>query len=416
MDFEQLRFKGRIDINNGIKTNLITIDEEETIGARNKFWFNNYEYLFKEIYIGSFEDYAELIADELASFLNISCASYDLAIYNGKKGVITKNFVNEDDGYELISGTEIINEVYQKYICPLKAICEKYYEITSSKQNYKNILKKLMNLYKDSLIHSNILDQVNINEIDNFDDRLVKYYLNEFKIIMDDLNEMYDDDFTGFFNGIIKANNLFDLWAVIDIYCKLNNYQHENSNLIIKKLVNLFLYDIITSQGDRHSDNWGLIVNEKSKFISLSPIYDNSNICNLNRSKAFNTIVSYIERLKASNVHIKKKQNIEKLLKATINHEKSSLKVEPEDISLKNNNIVMINEFVKESSREINEELLKMINNLTVENINKIFSNVENKIKVAIPNEVKLVVSETIKINIEEIKKAIKNKEKGYGK
>ena len=416
MDFEQLRFNGRIDINNGIKTNLIVVDEEETIGARNKFWFNNYEYLFKEIYINSFEDYAELIASELANFLNISCASYDLAIYNGKKGVITKNFVNEDSGYELISGTEIINEVYQKYICPLKTICQKYYEITSSKQNHKKILKKLMNLYNNSLIHSNILEQINIKNIENFDDNLVNYYLNEFEIIINDLNEMYDDDFTGLSNGIIRANNLFDLWSVIDIYCKLNNYNHENSNLIIKKLVNLFLYDIITSQGDRHSDNWGLIVNEQSKYISLSPIYDNSNICNLNRSKAFNTIVTYIEGLKASKVHIKKKENIEKRLKASIYHEKSSLKVEPEDISLKNNNIVMINEFVKESSREINEELLKMINILTEENINKIFDNIESKIKVAIPSEIKLVVLETIKINIEEIKKAIKIKEKSYGK
>ncbi len=416
MDFEQLRFNGRIDINNGIKTNLIVVDEEETIGARNKFWFNNYEYLFKEIYTNSFEDYAELIASELANFLNISCASYDLAIYNGKKGVITKNFVNEDSGYELISGTEIINEVYQKYICPIKTICQKYYEITSSKQNHKNVLKKLMNLYNNSLIRSNILEQINIKDIDNFDDNLVNYYLNEFEVIIKDLNEMYDDDFTGLSNGIIKANNLFDLWSVIDIYCKLNNYNHENSNLIIKKLVNLFLYDIITSQGDRHSDNWGLIVNEQSKYISLSPIYDNSNICNLNRSKAFNTIVAYIKNLKDSNVHIKKKENIEKRLKASINHERSSLKVEPEDVSLKNNNIVMINEFVKESSREINEELLKMINILTEENINKIFNNIESKIKVAIPSEIKLVVLETIKINIEEIKKTIKIKEKSYGK
>ncbi len=338
MSFEKLRIAGRINVSDGIKANLIKIDEEETKGARNKFWFNNYEYLFKETYSDSYEDYAELIASELANFLNISCASYDLAIYNGKKGVITKNFVNEDDGNELISGTEIINEVYQKYVCPIKAICQKYYDIVSSMQSTKNILKELMLLYKNSLINSKVLEQVNINNIDNLDDSLVEHYLNEFNVIMNDLNEMYEEDFTGLSNGIIKANNLFDLWSVIDIYCKLNNYQHENSNEIIKKLVNLFLYDIITSQGDRHSDNWGLIVNEQTKSICLSPIYDNSNMCNLNRSKALNTIVSYIESLKSSKVHIKKKENIEKRLKASINHEKSSLKVEPEDISLKNKN------------------------------------------------------------------------------
>ncbi len=417
MNFEQLRVNGRINISEGIKNNLIIVDEEETIGARNKFWFNNYEYLFKEIYNNTYEDYAELIASELASFLNISCASYDLALFNGKKGVITKNFVNEDAGFELISGTEVINEVYQKYICPLKAICKTYKEIVCRNKEPKIILKELMKLYKNSLINSKVLEEINIKDIDNFDDSLLNYYLEEFKIIMDELNEMYEENFTEMSNGIIKANNLFDLWAVVDIYCKLNNYNHENSNIIIKKLVNLFLYDIITSQGDRHSDNWGLIVNQQMKFISLSPIYDNSNLCNLNRSKAFDTIVSYIESLKSSNIHIKKKENIEKRLKASINHERSSLKVEPEDISLKNNNIVMINEFINESSREINEEILNIINKLTEENINKIYKKIENKIKVMIPDKVKLVVSETIKLNIEEIRKVLKmNKEESYGK
>ena len=417
MLFEQLRTNGRIDVSAGINSKLITIDEEETKGARNKFWFNNYEYLFKEIYSNSYEDYAEIIASDLAAFLGIPCASYDLAIYNNRKGVISKNFVNEDEGDELIQGTEVINEVYQKYISPLQALCKKYYQIISSKEEKKVILKELITLYQNSLINAPLLADINQKDIDNYSDEVVHYYLNEIKLIMTDISDMYKNDFDQWSNGVVKANNLFDLSSVIDIYCKINNYSLKVSNEIIKKLVKLFIYDIITSQGDRHSDNWGLIINEKTNEIKFSPIYDNSNICNLNRSKALKTIASYIESLKSSKVHIKKKIKINERLRASIYHEKSLLKVEPEDNHLKNNNVTMINEFITQSSSEIKEEVLQILTKLTPENIDKIFQNLENKIKSSIPDEIKMIVKQTIEINVEELYKAINDsKEIIYGK
>lgn len=417
MLLEQLRnSEGRIDISKGISDNKVIIDEEETKGARNKFWFNNYDYLFKEIYSNSYEDYAEIIASELAGFLGISCAFYDLAIYNDRKGVITKNFVNEDAGDELVSGTEIINEVYQKYINPLHAVCKKYEEISNSSDDKKIVLERLVNLYENSLINSTLLDHLKKEDLNDLSEEMVDYYLYEFNLVMDDIKEMYSIDFEQWSNGVINANNLFDLWSVIDMYCKINNYNIKNSSQIVKKLVNLFLYDIITSQGDRHSDNWGLIINENTKEIKFSPIYDNSNICNLNRGKTLKTIVMDIESLKSSKVQIKKKVKIEERLRAAIYHEKSLLKVLPEDIILRKNNISLMNEFITQSSKEIKEEVEEMISKLTPENIDKLLQNVESKIKVLIPNEIKLVVKETIKINIDELSKNINSRENSYGK
>ena len=127
IDFESLRENGRINISKGISNGIIHKSEVELEGARNKFWFNDCNYMFKEIFEGSYEDYAELISSELAKEFGIECATYDLAICDGKLGVITKNFVNEDLEEELISGTVIINEVYQMYILPLQEICAKYF-------------------------------------------------------------------------------------------------------------------------------------------------------------------------------------------------------------------------------------------------------------------------------------------------
>lgn len=69
--FENLRNNGRIDISKGIETGTIIKDEEELEGTRSKFWFNNYQYMFKVIFADSYEDYAELISSEIAKELKI---------------------------------------------------------------------------------------------------------------------------------------------------------------------------------------------------------------------------------------------------------------------------------------------------------------------------------------------------------
>ncbi len=64
-------------------------------------------------------------------------------------------------------------------------------------------------------------------------------------------------------------NNLEDIWYVL---CKKYNDQNIVRQLM-DKIVNLFIFDALLSNSDRHVGNYGLIKNDKK--ISLAPIFDN---------------------------------------------------------------------------------------------------------------------------------------------
>lgn len=424
---ESLRENGQININSGLEEGTITIDETENKGARNKFWCNNYEFLCKEIFDGSCEDFAELIAYEIAQELNVECAEYDLASYNGKRCVITKNFVNDDAGEELISGTEIIQEVYQKHILPLQKTANKYFEllnefgIDEKLSNIDNIdittkrncLEKIKELFQNNFPNYNYP----ITNIEVLNKNDIKNEFLETNDIFTDIRDIYSLNFAEWTNGIVKSNNLFDLWSVFDNYCKLNGFAIENSNKLINDLLNLFIYDIITSQGDRHSDNWGIVVNRDQQTIRFSPIYDNSNMCNLNRSKAIDAINQYIIALKEKRTNASKYQRIEDKLKKSIFHARSSLKVDPRNVDEKSNNLIMMEDFAIVTSKEDTDIITKQIDKLTPDKIEEIFYRIEQKTKCFIPQKIKNVVAKTIAVNIEELKNAIDKKEvKGNAK
>jgi len=65
---------------------------------------NGGEYYFKE----TDHPYAEVLAYEVAKFLNINATPYDLATFNGITGTISKSYRKE--GCKYISGTKILNE------------------------------------------------------------------------------------------------------------------------------------------------------------------------------------------------------------------------------------------------------------------------------------------------------------------
>lgn len=45
----------------------------------------------------------------------------------------------------------------------------------------------------------------------------------------------------------------------------------------------MYVLDMILLQTDRNPYNWGIIVNEKDKIVELAPLFDNSNICGMNK-------------------------------------------------------------------------------------------------------------------------------------
>ena len=105
------------------------------IGRKEKKWlrYKNHEYLFKSETI-NYEMYAELIASELASQCSLPVAKYDLAIYNGKIGVVTPSFLRHG---------EIINSGRQ-YLEDAKEIAiQNNLDISFSINSIDNILMAL---------------------------------------------------------------------------------------------------------------------------------------------------------------------------------------------------------------------------------------------------------------------------------
>lgn len=404
------RVNGRIDINHGIDSGEIIIDEEEQRGTRpNKFWFNNYEFMYKDVYQKTFEDFGEVIAYKLAEKLNIECAPYDFAIYNENFGVITKNIIKDNDNEELISGTEIITRVYAEYIVPLLRCKDKFNDI-KNKYNIKEYseLSELSSLEKlelkkqfitvlSTLNIPNIKKAINKYENENIEEMSSIYQL------LEELTDLYNEDFIEMKNGIIKSNNLYDIWSVVEIYSRICDLDCDLEKFM-DDLIKMFIFDIITSQGDRHADNWSIIVNDEKKTMRLAPLYDNSGICCLNREKAIKNIVDYVDAIKNPTMHIKKKEKISSLIFSTINHNNSGLKVDYDDVVQKNKNEIMINKFFYHSSEEFNKKIIDIVRNIDEELLLEIFKDIEENSHITIDENVKTVVKTVINTNIEMIK------------
>lgn len=76
-------------------------------------------------------------------------------------------------------------------------------------------------------------------------------------------------------------NNLDDIWYALEYrYSKEKNMQEIVGNIMMK-LVQIFIFDVLTGQNDRHSSNWGL-VEQDGKMPDLQILYDNAHILNLN--------------------------------------------------------------------------------------------------------------------------------------
>ncbi|OOG53335.1 hypothetical protein [Rhodanobacter sp. C03] len=88
----------------------------EQLGTKPKFWFQTDDgrlCLFKQSRLGIGEDWAEKVADELCTRLDLPHASYDLASWQGRRGVVTPSFVPPDG--RLVFGNELLSFAVSGY-------------------------------------------------------------------------------------------------------------------------------------------------------------------------------------------------------------------------------------------------------------------------------------------------------------
>lgn len=71
-------------------------------------------------------------------------------------------------------------------------------------------------------------------------------------------------------------NNLEDIWDALEY--RYDNYPNKRKIIekLMKKIVNIFVFDIISCQYDRHSVNWQIM--ESDDEIDIAPLYDNEGI------------------------------------------------------------------------------------------------------------------------------------------
>ncbi len=89
----------------------------ETLGTKDKFWFDTQTFLFKQVRRGTGEDWAEKLCAELAGQIGIPRAEYELAEWESPegvvRGVVTRNFC--PPGSALILGNQLLGETDPAY-------------------------------------------------------------------------------------------------------------------------------------------------------------------------------------------------------------------------------------------------------------------------------------------------------------
>jgi hypothetical protein len=85
-------------------------EDTEQLGSKPKFWvtIGGERWLFKEARQSTGEDWAEKVAAELARSLGTPAADVELAEYCGRRGCISRSFVDLPSGEALVHGNEIL--------------------------------------------------------------------------------------------------------------------------------------------------------------------------------------------------------------------------------------------------------------------------------------------------------------------
>jgi hypothetical protein len=155
-DLEQFRnSNGYIDLDK--IPNKVT--QQNIIGRKPKAWIllDDTRILFKETNAYSYEDYSQLFFAEFLEQCGLEHADYDLAIFNGRKGVLSPDFSKE--GEILISGKTLLDSLKTTYTENNidKIVCNSVESIVDVLRLI-NIDEAIINTIRDNMIRTLIFD------------------------------------------------------------------------------------------------------------------------------------------------------------------------------------------------------------------------------------------------------------------
>ena len=244
------------------------------------------------------------------------------------------------------------------------------------------------------------IDIGNIHDVDSIINRFTEYYGN--------MSELYKYDFEQWNakKAVVVSNNLYDIWTLIDQYCQIKGYKIADGQNIMSDLLKMTIYDLILNQGDRHISNWSIILDKTTNEIRFAPIYDNSNICNLNQDKSKIADKAHafekFDKEKSRMNEVKLARVLEGLSKQ-LNANDSKIMVEFEDNKVKKNKLDMIEKLLKTSDVDTIRMIREICGQFTAENVDTLLDNFVSEYGVELPSEVKTMVRKTIEFNMKDI-------------
>lgn len=178
------------------------------------------------------------------------------------------DFTNCENGYRKYEGSDgkksiIYNGDY--YLLKLPSKKETINELQTSHVN--NVISEY--------ISSKIIKEIGIP----VHDVILGVYEGEMVVACKDFtNEDYKlQEFSWFMKNIYRRDDIGRTVRYDQLYdvVKTNNVLNKIEKDAISSYWDMFVCDALIGNFDRHKDNWGYLVNEKTKDIKLAPIYDN---------------------------------------------------------------------------------------------------------------------------------------------
>lgn len=352
---ELQRNNGYIDLNTyflscyGIEVHTLKdlegIISLEQLGSRNKFWFDflGMKAMYKEQYQGTLEAYAELVIAELIQMMavpHLKAADYDLASLT----------------YDGVPSYGVVTRNFKKEHCQYLTGSDIIVSVYN--QYIKNNPTLLKEFGVEGLSEAAVLNQV---------------------------------------------NNFEDLWAIFSMYFSGYDQRDEIVANLMDSLVSLYMFDALTIQGDRHSDNWSIEINENHE-VSLAPIYDSSNSLNFNRKKAVDLLITNFQAYHTMNA-IKKPRLFRRML-GQVYHPSTLFTVQPrEDLKKKMSCLDVLEDFISLSSSQYQDRLFQMIAFFKEGGLEKVYQEIERKIGQPVPDHIKYYLNEIFSLHVGEIEK-----------
>lgn len=346
--------------------------ETELDGSSALFWIidGNDRYLFKKLNGGLDYAYGEFLSQEYLNLLGLEHASYRLGKLGNMYGILSKNFLKEDE--VIISGNFIFQSVLD---------------------NYKYLKKP--SIYEDK----------DFTDLYNVPEGILK--------LKDDMKGRY---------LVNNLNNLEQIWNILSLYFeeKYGTKKDKCVKDVMDYLVKLFMFDVLSIQADRHVSSWGYI--ESLNGMRTLPIYDNSASFGLelesdidSRIKIFNEMV---EGAKASNKSMAVDQLVNYYYKRRLQLTVSEENIKNAIAKKRETNIKIIESFLKISSEETIELFLEYYHIFETNNIEDVIKKCESVMGVNIKDNVKKYIIDGYNLNLSLVKGVLESYSKGvsYGK